>query len=77
MDDPEFCSGSYDIGYLDRKGGRLLARYLADDDAITVAVAVALAEEEAREARVGFNGSPGASSDDSGWLHDARRRALR
>jgi len=77
MDDPEFCSGSYDIGYLDRKGERLLARHLADDDALAVAVAVALAEEEAREARVGFNGSPAASSRDSGWLHDARRRALR
>lgn len=77
MDDPEFCSGSYDIGYLERRSEALLARTLGEDEAVAIAVAVALAEDEARQGAATVTRAQANGPGGSGWLYDARRRALR
>jgi acetyl-CoA carboxylase biotin carboxylase subunit len=78
MREPEFCAGAYDIGYLDRLGEELLARTLTDEQALQIAVAAALAEEEARSARVAVPREPGSEGPGASvWLHAARRAGLR
>ncbi|MBE0591442.1 MAG: ATP-grasp domain-containing protein, partial [Gemmatimonadales bacterium] len=78
MHEPEFAAGRYDIGYLDRVGGALLARTLSTAGAEEIAVAAALAEDEARSAAVSLanNGGNGGSQD-SAWLRAARLAGLR
>ncbi|MGD2136376.1 MAG: acetyl-CoA carboxylase biotin carboxylase subunit [Gemmatimonadales bacterium] len=78
MDDPAFVSGDYDIGYLERASDDgLLARTLDEDDALAIAVAAALAEDEVREARVALADASADGPRASPWLADARRRGLR
>jgi hypothetical protein len=64
-----------DIQFLDRRAD-LLAPSLGDEQAVTLAIAVALAEDEARALRrpvVSGDGRPAASQ----WLSQARVEGLR
>jgi len=78
MREREFVAGRYDIGYLDRVGGALLKRSLSDTDVQEIAVAAALAEDEARAAAVSLavNGGNGGQQE-SAWLRAARLAGLR
>jgi acetyl-CoA carboxylase biotin carboxylase subunit len=75
--EPEFRSGRYDIGYLERMGPRLLDPAIPDTELELAAVAVALAEEEARQVPA----SPGPLQADArrpgNWLRAARLEGLR
>ena len=78
MREANFCAGAYDIGYLDRVGEQLLVRTLSDEQAVEIAVAAALAEDEARSARVVLGESAGRHGGaDTAWLRAARRAGLR
>jgi hypothetical protein len=64
-----------DIQFLDRRGD-LLAPSLSDEQVVALAIAAALAEDEARALRrpaVSGDGRPGASH----WLSQARLDGLR
>jgi len=78
MREREFAAGRYDIGYLDRVGAALLERNLSTTDVQEIAVAAALAEDEARAAAVALaaNGGNGAQQE-SAWLRAARLAGLR
>jgi acetyl-CoA carboxylase biotin carboxylase subunit len=78
MREPAFAEGRYDIGYLEQVGETLLARSLSSAGLEEIAVAAALAEDEARAAAVSLadNGGNGGSRD-SAWLRAARLAGLR
>jgi acetyl-CoA/propionyl-CoA carboxylase, biotin carboxylase, biotin carboxyl carrier protein len=72
--DPAFQVGDIDIQFLDRRPD-LAQPQLADDDLTRLAVAAALAEDQARRSR-----RPVAGGDERGgdvWTQRARREALR
>jgi acetyl-CoA carboxylase, biotin carboxylase subunit len=74
MADPEFREGEIDIQFLERRPD-LLAPGLTDQEATVLAVAAALAEDEARSLR-----RPSVSNGDHAnphWLHRARHEGLR
>jgi acetyl-CoA carboxylase biotin carboxylase subunit len=74
MADPEFRAGEIDIQFLDRRP-ELLTPRLTEPQAIALAVAAALAEDEARSQR-----RPSVSDRDragSHWLDRARHEGLR
>jgi acetyl-CoA carboxylase biotin carboxylase subunit len=77
MDEERFLSGRYDIGYVDSVGEALLGQQLTNEDLEHVAVAVALAEDEARGAVVSLAGNGQQTCTDSAWLLAARRAGLR
>jgi acetyl-CoA carboxylase biotin carboxylase subunit len=77
MDEPTFREGAYDIGYVDRVGSDLLRRTLTDDEFADLAVAAALAEDEARAARIASDGGSPGSPAESAWVRVARLRGLR
>lgn len=79
MDEPEFVSGEYDIGYLDRLGQPLLDREPAEADLEVAAVAAALAHDEARAGAhpLGLEQEHTADGADGNWLRAARLRGLR
>jgi acetyl-CoA carboxylase biotin carboxylase subunit len=75
MADREFRAGEIDIQFLDRRAD-LLAPALPEGETVSLAVAAALAEDEARALRrpvVAGDGRPAASY----WLDQARREGLR
>jgi acetyl-CoA carboxylase biotin carboxylase subunit len=75
MADAEFRAGDMDIQFLDRRTD-LLAPSLSEEQAVTLAIAAALAEDEARSLRrpvVSGDGRPAASQ----WLSRARLEGLR
>jgi acetyl-CoA carboxylase biotin carboxylase subunit len=72
--DPAFQAGDIDIQFLDRRPD-LAQPQLADGELIRLAVAAALAEDQARRSR-----RPVVGGDDRGsdvWTEQARREALR
>jgi len=74
MADAEFRAGEIDIQFLERRP-ELTRPALTPDQAIAIAVAAALAEDEARALR-----RPSVSNGDIGnpqWLHQARLEGLR
>jgi acetyl-CoA carboxylase biotin carboxylase subunit len=74
MADREFREGEIDIQFLDRRSD-LAAASLSDGDAVDLAIAAALAEDEARSMR-----RPSVPDGDRGngnWLSRARLEALR
>jgi acetyl-CoA carboxylase biotin carboxylase subunit len=74
MADAEFRAGDFDIQFLERRPG-LMTPSLTAEQAIAVAVAAALAEDEARTLR-----RPSVSNGDHGsplWLNHARLEGLR
>ena len=76
--EPSFVAGRYDIGYLDRVGDTLLARSLSAADVEELAVAAALAEDEARAAAVSLANNGGIGGvQESAWLRAARLAGLR
>jgi hypothetical protein len=77
MDEATFLSGEYDIGYLERVGDALLAAELSDEDLEHIAVAAALAEDEARSAMVPVAEDGGVGQTESPWLRVSRLRGLR
>jgi acetyl-CoA carboxylase biotin carboxylase subunit len=79
MREPEFRSGRYDIGYLERVGGQLLEPAADDLELELAAVAVALADEEARRVPSVPSGpsAPSAVRDSGNWLRAARLEGLR
>ncbi len=77
MDEPAFVGGEYDIGYLERVGGDLLAREIPETDLWQIAVAAALAEDEARAARVPTYEAAPAGAAPSAWVSIAREEGLR
>jgi acetyl/propionyl-CoA carboxylase alpha subunit len=74
LDDPDFVAGAIDSQFLDRRAD-LVAPPEASPDGLPLAVAAALAEEEARGRR-----KPAVSSDGNGhgsaWLRLSRREAV-
>lgn len=79
MAEKNFRSGTYDVAYMERVGADLMAAEPSADRLQVVAVAAALAAEEAR-ARTTGGGSVRARAEDgrgSGWLRAARWEALR
>jgi acetyl-CoA carboxylase biotin carboxylase subunit len=72
--DPEFRRGEVDIQFLERRPD-LLTPVLTEEDAVALAVAAALAEDEARTVRrpAVSNGERAASE----WLAQARHEGLR
>jgi hypothetical protein len=74
MADSAFREGEVDIQFLDRRPD-LLVPTLTDEVAVALAVAAALAEEEARSVRRPSvaSGEPVASA----WLQRARHEGLR
>jgi acetyl-CoA carboxylase biotin carboxylase subunit len=78
MRDEIFLKGEYDIGFLERAGNALLRRTLSPSDVQEIAVAAALAEDEARSASVSLATDMGTERPgDSDWLRAARRAGLR
>jgi acetyl/propionyl-CoA carboxylase alpha subunit len=77
MDEPTFLSGAYDIGYLEHVGNDLLAPEMSDEELAQIAVAAALAEDEARGAMVPVAEAEGDGRGESPWLRVARLRGLR
>ncbi len=77
MDEPTFLSGAYDIGYLERLGDVVLSPELSDEDLEQIAVAAALAEDEARSAMVPVAEDTRPAHHESPWLRVARLRGLR
>jgi acetyl-CoA carboxylase, biotin carboxylase subunit len=73
MADPAFRSGAIDIQFLDRRAD-LLVPTLTERDAVTLAVAAALVEDEARSSRrpVVANGEHASRA----WLERARLEGL-
>jgi acetyl-CoA carboxylase biotin carboxylase subunit len=75
MDDAEFGSGTYDITYLDRRAGELLAA-VPDRELEAAAVAVALAEDALKGVGTSFPAeSPQRPQGD--WARAARLDGLR
>jgi acetyl-CoA carboxylase biotin carboxylase subunit len=78
LEEPEFLSGSYDIGYFDRQATALLSGQAGGDVGLAeIAVAAALAEEARRGGAVAPSKAPDRSGEDSPWLRAARLRGLR
>ncbi len=77
MEEAEFVSGEYDVGYLDRVGDALLSPEIDASELEQVAIAAALAEDEARAAAVPIAGGTDGGPAESAWLQMARLRALR
>ncbi|MBI2401400.1 MAG: acetyl-CoA carboxylase biotin carboxylase subunit [Gemmatimonadetes bacterium] len=77
MGEPEFRSGRYDIGYLERVGARLLEPALDDAELEFAAVAVALAEDEARQVPAAPGSLQPAGRPPTNWLRVARLDGLR
>jgi acetyl-CoA carboxylase biotin carboxylase subunit len=74
MADPEFRNGEIDIQFLERRTD-LLAQSVAPDRILDLAVAAALAEDHARQARrPAATGETGAPSE---WARQARSEGLR
>ena len=72
--DSAFREGDIDVQFLERRGD-LMAPALSDDDALRLAIAAALAEDDARRAR-----RPAVAPDENGvsaWLRRARVEGLR
>ena len=77
MRDPEFQHGTYDLGYVESAGDRLLR---AEPEAGLVeqaALAATLAEHEARTGAVPVLADPAAGGGASAWLRAARIAGLR
>ena len=77
LGEPEFRSGRYDIGYLERVGPRLLGPATDDAELELAAVAVALAEEEARQVPASPGPAPADAHRPGNWLRAARLEGLR
>ena len=76
MQDPDFLNGAIDSQLLDRRPD-LMAHSADPSGALDLAIAVALAEEEARQSRravVPEDGSPASSGN---WLRAARAEGMR
>jgi len=74
--DPDFRSGAFDIGYLERQGEALLAAPLPDSLLKPLAVTAALLAEERRSGAASGAGSGERSAPSSGWLQTARREGV-
>ncbi len=77
MGEESFTSGEYDIGYLERVGEELLEPGISGEELQPIAVAAALAEDEARAARVPTHENGSAAGAESAWLRAARMGGLR
>jgi acetyl-CoA carboxylase biotin carboxylase subunit len=76
MDDEHFVSGHYDIEYLEREGAETLVPRLDEAELKRMAVAVALAEDERRNASIVLPNNT-CQTRESAWLLAARRAGLR
>jgi len=76
MDDEHFVSGQYDIEYLEREGARTLEVRTDEAELERMAVAVALAEDERRNATIALPNNT-RQTQESAWLLAARRAGLR
>jgi acetyl-CoA carboxylase biotin carboxylase subunit len=79
LDAPEFVSGKYDTGLLERNAGTL-RQAPTEDEARTVAMLAAAIARDLRLRRslhAGHAGHPGAPDGVSAWLAAARREGLR
>jgi acetyl-CoA carboxylase biotin carboxylase subunit len=74
MDDPEFQRGDIDIQFLDRRTD-LLSPAASEERNVVLAVAAALAEDQARQSRRPTSGSDGEAS--TNWMRQARLEGLR
>jgi len=77
LGESEFRSGRYDIGYLERVGSRLLEPAIDSAELELAAVAVALAEDEARQVPASSRSLQPAAGQPSYWLRAARLDGLR
>jgi acetyl/propionyl-CoA carboxylase alpha subunit len=78
LGEPEFLSGTYDIGYFDRQATALMNGDAGGDVALAeIAVAAALAEEARRGGTTAPLEALDEGREDSAWLRVARLRGLR
>jgi acetyl/propionyl-CoA carboxylase alpha subunit len=77
MAETEFQSGRYDIAYLERVGSRLLEPAIDEGELELAAVAVALAEDEARQVPASSRSLQPAAREPTNWLRAARLEGLR
>jgi acetyl-CoA carboxylase biotin carboxylase subunit len=77
LTEPEFRSGQYDIGYLERVGPRLLAPAMDETEQALAAVAVALAEDEVRQVPASREPPQAGAREPGNWLRAARLEGLR
>ena len=75
MADAEFRAGEIDIQFLDRRAD-LLAQSLTEEQAVALAIAAALAEDDARAVRRPSVGGDGHAGSASTWLRQARIEGL-
>ena len=76
MDEPEFLSGKYDIGYVERHGEKLIQVATDDAELEIVAIAAAMAQDAARDTPVLSVDQPSANGENN-WLRSARLDGLR
>jgi len=76
LEDAAFLRGEIDVQFLERRTD-LLAPHARDGQLADIAVAAALAEDEARRARKPLIGAAAAGASAGGWLQAARREGLR
>jgi acetyl/propionyl-CoA carboxylase alpha subunit len=77
LEEPEFLSGKYDIGYVERHGTILEESAPGESELEAMAVAAALAEDAVRGAAHPDGQSAEAVPVESAWLRLARERGLR
>lgn len=76
LDEHDFVAGNYDIEYIDRQGKQILEAPADGSELERIAVAVALAEDERRNASVTVS-SHARTARESAWLAAGRRAGLR
>jgi acetyl-CoA carboxylase biotin carboxylase subunit len=76
LEDEAFLRGEIDVQFLERRAD-LTAPHSLDGRLADIAVAAALAEDEARRARKPLIGAEPAGSSPGAWLQAARREGLR
>ncbi len=76
LEERDFVSGNYDIEYVDRQGKEILGAATDKSELERIAVAVALAEDERRNASIAVSSEPPPTGY-SAWLIAARRAGLR
>jgi acetyl-CoA carboxylase biotin carboxylase subunit len=77
LEEPEFLSGKYDIGYVERHGTILEESAPGESELEAMAVAAALAEDAVRGAAHPDGQAAEAAPGESAWLRVARERGLR
>jgi acetyl-CoA carboxylase biotin carboxylase subunit len=77
LDEPEFLSGKYDIGYIERHGQALASAEPEESELESIAIAAVLAADAVRGSAHPDSRDGAAPVADSNWLRSARENGLR